>query len=70
MEKTELAKRLFDFRAKYGLSMREAAPMLGVSYMLIYRFESGQKIRQRSYRQIEIRLNEMEQKLKEKTNEK
>lgn len=55
----EFSERLFLYRAKHGLSLRNAAKTLGVSWRTIQRWERGETPTAFKQKQVEMRMEEM-----------
>ena len=62
-KKTTLGDRLLRFRLANGLSLRDAAPQVGVSPPTILRCERGERVNVRSYVAIGKGIGEDEQEL-------
>ena len=57
---TRLGKRIFEYRAKHGISQMKMAELLDVYVNMIWRIESGKNVRKITEYRLMAKLDELE----------
>ena len=60
MEMTRLGKRIFEYRARHGISQTKMAELLGVYKNMIWRIESGKRPHKATEYRLMAKLDELE----------